>query len=121
VSLRGDPRPDDQAGQTQVVPPSGELSPRQRRLALAGPSAAGSAAIPDSRPNWCLLGGTPTGRSSTMFGSATTTSSPPMVRFYCYINQADPAGVRRVADLRVRAMALSDAWVAAGCHLDDRR
>jgi hypothetical protein len=27
--------------------------------------------------------------------------------------------VRRAAELRVRAMALSDAWVAAGCDLDD--
>ena len=42
-----------------------------------------------------------------------------MVRFYCYVYQADPAEVRRAAELRVRAMALSDAWVAAGCHLDD--
>jgi hypothetical protein len=44
-----------------------------------------------------------------------------MVRFYCYIYQADPADVRRAAELRVQAMALSDAWVAAGCHLDDQR
>ena len=42
-----------------------------------------------------------------------------MVRFYCYVYQADPADVRRAAELRVQAMALSDAWVAAGCHLDD--
>jgi hypothetical protein len=42
-----------------------------------------------------------------------------MVRFYCYVYQADAADVRRAAELRVKAMALSDAWVAAGCHLDD--
>ena len=42
-----------------------------------------------------------------------------MVRFYCYVYQADPADVRRAAERRVQAMALSDAWVAAGCHLDD--
>ena len=42
-----------------------------------------------------------------------------MVRFYCYVYQADPADVRRAAELRVRAMVLSDAWVAAGCQLDD--
>ena len=42
-----------------------------------------------------------------------------MVRFYCYVYQAGPAEVRRAAELRVQAMALSDAWVAAGCHLDD--
>jgi hypothetical protein len=42
-----------------------------------------------------------------------------MVRFYCYVYQSDPADVRRAAELRVHAMALSDAWVAAGCHLDD--
>jgi hypothetical protein len=42
-----------------------------------------------------------------------------MVRFYCYVYQADPADVRRAADLRVQAMVLSDAWVAAGCQLDD--
>ena len=42
-----------------------------------------------------------------------------MVRFYCYVYQADPADVRRAAELRVKAMVLSDAWVAAGCRLDD--
>jgi hypothetical protein len=42
-----------------------------------------------------------------------------MVRFYCYVYQADPTEVHRAAELRVQAMALSDAWVAAGCHLDD--
>ncbi|HET9778990.1 MAG TPA: hypothetical protein VFP81_06870 [Propionibacteriaceae bacterium] len=42
-----------------------------------------------------------------------------MVRFYCYVYQSDPADVRRAAELRVHAMALSDSWVAAGCHLDD--
>jgi hypothetical protein len=42
-----------------------------------------------------------------------------MVRFYCYLYQSDPADVRRAAELRVHGMALSDAWVAAGCHLDD--
>jgi hypothetical protein len=42
-----------------------------------------------------------------------------MVRFYCYLYQADPAEVRRAAELRVRAMVLSDAWVATGCQLDD--
>jgi hypothetical protein len=42
-----------------------------------------------------------------------------MVRFYCYVYQSDPADVSRAAELRVRAMALSDAWVAAGCDLDD--
>jgi len=41
-----------------------------------------------------------------------------MVRFYSYVYQAEPADVRRAAELRVQAMALSDAWVAAGCHLD---
>ena len=43
-----------------------------------------------------------------------------MVRFYCYIYQAEPADVRRAAESRVQAMAISDAWVAAGCDLDDR-
>ena len=42
-----------------------------------------------------------------------------MVRFYCYVYLADSADVRRAAELRVRAMVLSDAWVAAGCQLDD--
>jgi hypothetical protein len=42
-----------------------------------------------------------------------------MVRFYCYVYQADPSDVRRAAELRVQAMVLSDAWVAAGCQLDD--
>jgi hypothetical protein len=42
-----------------------------------------------------------------------------LIRLYCYVYRADPAEVRRAAEFRVRAMALSDAWVAAGCHLDD--
>jgi hypothetical protein len=42
-----------------------------------------------------------------------------MVRFYCYLYQSDVADVRRAAELRVHAMAVSDAWVAAGCRLDD--
>jgi hypothetical protein len=42
-----------------------------------------------------------------------------VVRLYCYVYQADPADVRRAAEFRVRAMALSDAWVAAGCLMDD--
>jgi hypothetical protein len=43
-----------------------------------------------------------------------------LVRLYCYVYQADPADVRRAAELRAQAMALSDAWIAAGCQLDDR-
>jgi hypothetical protein len=42
-----------------------------------------------------------------------------LVRLYCYVYQADPVDVRQAAEHRVRAMALSDAWVAAGCRLDD--
>jgi hypothetical protein len=42
-----------------------------------------------------------------------------MVRFYCHVYQAEPADVRRAAELRVQAMALSDVWVAAGGHLGD--
>ena len=42
-----------------------------------------------------------------------------LVRLYCYLYQADPTDVRRAAELRAQAMALSDAWVDAGCQLDD--
>jgi hypothetical protein len=42
-----------------------------------------------------------------------------LIRLYCYLYQAGPDDVRRAAALRVEAMALSDAWVVAGCHLDD--
>jgi hypothetical protein len=42
-----------------------------------------------------------------------------LVHLYCHVYQADPADVRRAAELRVQAMALSDAWVAAGRRLDD--
>ena len=44
-----------------------------------------------------------------------------MVRFYSYVYQAEPAEVRSAAERRVDAMAISDAWVAAGCNLDDPR
>jgi hypothetical protein len=42
-----------------------------------------------------------------------------LIRLYCYLYQAGQDDVRRAAELRVEAMALSDAWVVAGCHLDD--
>jgi hypothetical protein len=42
-----------------------------------------------------------------------------LVGLYCYVYRANPADVRRAAELRVQAMALSDAWVAGGCRLDD--
>lgn len=41
-----------------------------------------------------------------------------LVALYSYVYRADPAAVRRAAELRVQAMGLSDAWVAAGCRLD---
>lgn len=44
-----------------------------------------------------------------------------LVSLYCYIYQAQPDDVRRAAELRVQAMDLSDAWVAAGCQLTDPR
>ena len=42
-----------------------------------------------------------------------------LVALYAYVHQADPAAVRPAAEHRVRAMAISDAWVAAGCRMDD--
>jgi len=42
-----------------------------------------------------------------------------LIRLYCYIYQANRDDVRRAAELRVEAMAFSDAWVVAGCQLDD--
>jgi len=38
---------------------------------------------------------------------------------HCY--DADPAEVRRAAELRAEAMDVSDAWVGAGCDRDDPR
>ena len=38
---------------------------------------------------------------------------------YCY--DADPAEVRRAAELRAEAMDVSDAWVTAGCDPNDPR
>src|SRR5512133_170016 len=42
-----------------------------------------------------------------------------LVDLYSYIYEAKRDEVRRAAELRVQAMALSDAWVVGGCHLDD--
>jgi hypothetical protein len=42
-----------------------------------------------------------------------------LVRLYRYVYQANRDDLQRAAELRVEAMALSDAWVAAGCQLDD--
>ncbi len=38
---------------------------------------------------------------------------------YAYVHRRSEEGVRRAATLRVQAMALSDAWVAAGAKLSD--
>jgi hypothetical protein len=40
---------------------------------------------------------------------------------YAYCYAVDAADVRPAAQLRARAMDVSDAWVAAGCAPDDRR
>lgn len=42
-----------------------------------------------------------------------------LVRLYSYLYQAKPDAVRRAAELRVAAMGFADAWVAAGCRLDN--
>ena len=42
-----------------------------------------------------------------------------LVDLYAYVYRADPAAVRPAARLRAQAADLSDAWVAAGCRLDD--
>jgi hypothetical protein len=42
-----------------------------------------------------------------------------LVALYAYVYTADPDDVRPAAEHRVAAMELSDAWVRAGCRLDD--
>jgi hypothetical protein len=42
-----------------------------------------------------------------------------LVDLYTYVYDAEPDAVRPAAQHRVEAMDLSDAWVAAGCDLDD--
>jgi hypothetical protein len=42
-----------------------------------------------------------------------------LTALYAYVYDLEPAVLRPAAELRVRAMATSDAWVAAGCALDD--
>lgn len=42
-----------------------------------------------------------------------------LVALYAYVYRADTAGIRSAAEHRVRAMTISDAWVAAGCRMDD--
>ena len=42
-----------------------------------------------------------------------------LVRLYAYVYRGDQASVRLAAEQRVAAMELSDAWVAAGCRMDD--
>ena len=44
-----------------------------------------------------------------------------LVDLYAYVYAADPDSVRPAAAARVEAMDLSDAWVDAGCDLDDPR
>ena len=42
-----------------------------------------------------------------------------LVELYAYTYDAEPAAVRRAAELRVEAMDHSDAWVSNGCSLAD--
>lgn len=42
-----------------------------------------------------------------------------LIRLYAYLYPVDQGTVRRAAEHRVTAMRLSDAWVAAGCRMDD--
>ena len=42
-----------------------------------------------------------------------------LIRLYAYVYRADETSVRQAAEQRVAAMELSDAWVAAGCGMDD--
>ncbi|HEY5822196.1 MAG TPA: hypothetical protein VIT20_09485 [Propionibacteriaceae bacterium] len=42
-----------------------------------------------------------------------------LVDLYAYVYRTEPDAVRPAARLRVEAMELSDAWVAAGCRVDD--
>ena len=42
-----------------------------------------------------------------------------LVDLYSYVYDAEPAAVRRAAELRVEAMDHSDAWVSNGCSLAD--
>ena len=42
-----------------------------------------------------------------------------LVDLYAYVYDAEPDAVRPAAAARVEAMDLSDAWVEAGCGLDD--
>lgn len=42
-----------------------------------------------------------------------------LVDLYSYVYQAEATAVRPAAQSRVKAMELSDQWVAAGCGLDD--
>ncbi len=44
-----------------------------------------------------------------------------LVELYAYAYRAEKAAVRAAAEHRVAAMELSDAWVVAGCRLDDPR
>jgi hypothetical protein len=39
--------------------------------------------------------------------------------YYAYTYAAEPADVRRAAELRAEAMDVSDAWVEAGCNPED--
>ena len=53
----------------------------------------------------------PAVQAETLIGS--------LVDLYCYVYSVTPDSIRDAARLRVEAMDLSDAWVAAGCELTD--
>jgi hypothetical protein len=42
-----------------------------------------------------------------------------LTALYAFVYRCPPADARPAADLRARAMDVSDRWVAAGCALDD--
>lgn len=85
---------------------------------LWSPETAGSTSIRAGRPTSRWSGGACTGPGST---SALRTPAGLRLRWllYSYVHAAEPSMMRNAARWRVRAMDVSDRWVAAVCVRDD--
>ena len=89
-------------------------------LPAPGPRARARASTRLTPPSSRSSGGARTGPTSAT-ASPSRRSSAALGDLYAYSYDADPAEVRRAAELRAEAMDVSDDWVSAGCDPDDPR
>ena len=98
--------------------PDGARASMRRFYALVASRPATWTSIPCGPASSRSSGGGCTGRTSTTVDVAESALVQALVDLYSYVDRR-PEPMRPAAAERVRAMDLSDAWVAAGCDPAD--